>query len=97
MSSRALGWRFQSACADATNKKVFFPVGVTGPAEIQIRQAKAICDGCPVATDCLDYAISTNQEYGVWGGTSEDERRILRRKWRSEQRAIRSSGTRKAS
>lgn len=96
--ARALDWRQQSACAESSSQtRLFFPVGVTGPAEIQIRQAKAVCAECPVVSDCLDYAITTNQEYGVWGGTSEEERRVLRRKWRAEQRALRSQGGRKAS
>lgn len=93
-----LEWRGQSACVDSpTGAKLFFPVGVTGPAEIQIRQAKAVCQACPVQTACLDYAITTNQEYGIWGGTSEEERRVLRRKWRAEQRALRAQSARKAS
>lgn len=39
--------------------------------------------------DCLEFAITTNQEYGVWGGTSEEERRVLRREWRAKRRAMR--------
>jgi WhiB family redox-sensing transcriptional regulator len=47
--------------------------------------------------ECLDFAITTNQEYGVWGGTSEEERRVLRRQWRQRQRALRAQQTKKAS
>jgi WhiB family redox-sensing transcriptional regulator len=52
----------------------------------QIAAAKAVCAGCDVRADCLEFAISTNQEYGIWGGTSEEERRVLRRQWRARQR-----------
>ncbi|MEJ7766147.1 MAG: WhiB family transcriptional regulator [Acidimicrobiales bacterium] len=39
-----------------------------------------------MSQECLEFAITTNQEYGVWGGHSEEERRIVRRKWRAHQR-----------
>jgi WhiB family redox-sensing transcriptional regulator len=61
-------------------------VGVTGAAVGHIAAAKAVCRACTVREECLEFAISTNQEYGVWGGTSEEERRVLRRAWRARQR-----------
>ncbi|GAC1518001.1 MAG: hypothetical protein NVS1B12_08170 [Acidimicrobiales bacterium] len=78
-------WRTGAACADV-DPELFFPVGVTGPAVDQIADAKAVCAGCVAQTACLEFAITTNQEYGVWGGTSEEERRVLRRAWRARQR-----------
>jgi WhiB family redox-sensing transcriptional regulator len=78
-------WRDGAACA-AVDPDLFFPVGVTGPAVEQIAAAKAVCQGCRCQTECLEFAITTNQEYGVWGGTSEEERRVLRRAWRARQR-----------
>jgi WhiB family redox-sensing transcriptional regulator len=83
-----LAWRTASACRDL-DPNMFFPVGVTGPAIDQIAAAKSICAECPVRTECLDFAITSNQEFGVWGGTSEDERRVLRRQWRARLRAER--------
>ena len=44
------------------------------------REAKAICDGCSVKARCLDYAIVHEESWGVWGGTSEQDRRNMRRK-----------------
>jgi WhiB family redox-sensing transcriptional regulator len=79
------GWRDDAACA-SVDPDLFFPVGVTGPAVGQIAAAKAVCEGCRCRPECLEFAITTNQEYGVWGGTSEEERRILRRAWRARQR-----------
>jgi WhiB family transcriptional regulator, redox-sensing transcriptional regulator len=58
--------------------ELFFPVGSTGPALLQAARAKAVCAGCPVRIDCLDYAIETGQSAGVWGGVSEEERRAIR-------------------
>ncbi len=78
-------WRLESACRD-TDPDLFFPVGTTGPALEQIEAAKAICRLCEVRGECLDYALTTNQESGVWGGTSEEERRKLRKSWLARQR-----------
>ena len=71
-------WRDQSACRD-TDPDLFFPVGTTGPAIEQIEAAKAVCRQCEVQGACLEFALATNQESGVWGGTSEEERRKLRK------------------
>jgi len=71
-------WRQFAECRD-TDPDLFFPVGTTGPALEQIANAKAVCRTCAVQGLCLEYAISTNQDSGVWGGTSEEERRQMRR------------------
>ncbi len=78
-------WREHAACRD-TDPDLFFPVGTTGPALEQIASATAVCDECPAKQPCLEYALSTNQDSGVWGGTSEEERRKLRRKWLAARR-----------
>lgn len=78
-------WREQAACRD-TDPDLFFPVGSTGPAIEQIDSAKQVCSTCESMRACLEFALATNQESGVWGGTSEEERRRLRRSWLSEQR-----------
>ena len=57
-----------------------FPVGNTGAAYQQIEEAKAVCRTCKVIDACLKCALDTNQDYGVWGGLSEDERRALKRR-----------------
>ncbi|MGH8898970.1 MAG: WhiB family transcriptional regulator [Egibacteraceae bacterium] len=72
-------WHAKAACAELSTDD-FFPVGSTGPASDQIARAKAICAACPVAVQCLDYALDTGQTDGVWGGKSEDERRAERRR-----------------
>ena len=84
------GWRAESACKDL-DANLFFPAGETGPAAVQIAQAKAICRTCPVQRACLDFALATHQDYGIWGGTTEDERRQIRRAWRARLRAQRAS------
>jgi WhiB family redox-sensing transcriptional regulator len=73
-----MDFRHQAACRDE-EPELFFPVGNTGPALLQIEEAKAICRRCPVMEECLQWALTTNQEHGVSGGLSEDERRRLKR------------------
>ncbi|MBT8216164.1 MAG: WhiB family transcriptional regulator [Acidimicrobiia bacterium] len=78
-------WQEQSACR-SSDPEMFFPVGTTGQALDNIERAKAICTTCTVQEECLDYALNTNQEAGVWGGYAEDERRRLRKRWLAERR-----------
>ena len=78
-------WRRTAACRD-TDPDLFFPVGTTGPAIEQIESAKAVCNQCEAQAPCLEYAIATNQDSGVWGGTSEEERRQLRKQYVARQR-----------
>lgn len=75
------GWRSRAACRHV-DPNLFFPNGNTGAALGQIEAAKAFCRSCPVQHDCLEFALESNQEDGVWGGKDETERRRLRRDWR---------------
>ena len=71
------GWRDQAACRDE-DPELFFPAGTTGAALDRIQAAKSVCRSCPVQRPCLQFALETNQDSGVWGGTDEQERRRLR-------------------
>lgn len=79
-------WREEASCRH-TDPDLFFPIGSTGPALEQIASAKAVCAECPVQVACLEFALATNQESGIWGGASEEERRKLRRAWLQRRRA----------
>ncbi len=70
-------WRFSARCADY-DPDLFFPIGSSGPALRQTMQAKSVCAGCPVRMECLEWAQSTQQTHGVWGGLDEHERELLR-------------------
>lgn len=74
-------WREEAACLDVVDEVSFFPDAedLAG-----IAQAKAICAACPVASECLTWAIETNQSEGVWGGHTPKERRSIRRRWIEE-------------
>jgi WhiB family redox-sensing transcriptional regulator len=78
-------WRRFAACRD-TDPDLFFPIGTTGPAVDQIAAAKRVCGACEAQSPCLEFALITNQEAGVWGGTSEEERRKLRKAWLTQRR-----------
>jgi len=74
-------WREAAACLETRDEVSFFPdkedlVGIV--------KAKAVCSTCPVADECLSWAIETNQADGVWGGHTPKERRKLRRRWLEE-------------
>ncbi|KUO09181.1 WhiB family transcriptional regulator [Streptomyces sp. DSM 15324] len=72
-------WRQHAACRHE-DPDLFFPIGTSGPALLQTQQAKAVCHRCPVREQCLDRALATDQAVGVWGGTTEAERRALRQR-----------------
>lgn len=73
LQMEALPWADEAKCLVA-EPETFFPEkgGST-------REAKRICQGCPVKTECLDYALDNDERFGIWGGLSERERRKLRR------------------
>jgi len=71
-------WRALAACRTA-EPDLFFPVGSTGPAQRQIEAAKDVCRQCPSQSPCLEFALRTGQDAGVWGAMSEEERRAIRR------------------
>lgn len=73
-------WRHRAACLDE-DPELFFPVGSTTRwDQMQTEQAKSVCTGCDVRERCLQWALESKQDYGVWGGLSEGERRDLKRR-----------------
>ena len=71
-------WRHHAACQDS-DPELFFPIGTSGPALLQLEQAKDVCRQCPVVDECMRWAVDTGQDAGVWGGMSEEERRAFKR------------------
>lgn len=66
-------WKARGLCAQ-TDPDAFFPEkgGAT-------RDAKAVCAACEVRVQCLEYALDRDERFGIWGGTSEFERKKLRK------------------
>jgi WhiB family transcriptional regulator, redox-sensing transcriptional regulator len=72
-------WWSLAACQSA-DPDLFFPISGTGPALGQAARAKAVCSACPVRCECLRYALDAGPLQGVWGGLTEEERRLLRQR-----------------
>ena len=79
-------WRDRSACLNE-DPELFFPIGNTGPALLQIEEAKVVCRRCEVVETCLIWATEFGRDAGVWGGISDDERRALKRRNARARRA----------
>ena len=79
-----MDWRHRALCRDE-DPELFFPIGTTGPAAAQVDEAKAVCRRCDVRTECLQWALESGQDAGVWGGMSEQERYLV---WRRDDRRV---------
>lgn len=66
-------WSDLAACADYDTEFFYPPKGVSA------RKAKAVCADCPVINECREFALRVPEEHGVWGGTTPEERKALRR------------------
>ncbi len=68
-------WQADARCADESiDPEIFFPErGGSSKA------ARAVCAECTVRDRCLEYALNNKEQFGIWGGTSERERRKIRR------------------
>jgi WhiB family redox-sensing transcriptional regulator len=77
----ALGWQKFGSCRKA-DASLFFAPDISGePAGKRLRRlvaAKRVCAGCPVRETCRGYALDNGEEFGVWGGLSEVERKQIR-------------------
>jgi WhiB family redox-sensing transcriptional regulator len=68
-----LDWQVSARCTEV-DPEIFFPErGGSSKA------ARAVCGGCDVRLQCLEYALNNKEQFGIWGGTSERERRRLRK------------------
>ena len=73
------GPRFEGARCSGADPDLFFgPPGIEPRIDRQRREdaAKALCRGCPALLACREYALASNEVYGVWGGLGEQERRM---------------------
>ncbi|AYY11598.1 WhiB family transcriptional regulator [Actinobacteria bacterium YIM 96077] len=66
-------WTERALCAQVDPELWFVEKGESN------RPAKSICQQCEVVPECLEYALENDERYGVWGGTTERERRKLRK------------------
>lgn len=69
--------KVELALCQTEDPEMWFPISyqATGP---QVMEAKAICRTCPIAADCLQYALQAGEDEGIWGGLTPSERRRAR-------------------
>ncbi|WP_328952791.1 WhiB family transcriptional regulator [Kitasatospora purpeofusca] len=71
-------WQLEGACRGVDSSIFFHPANERGNAAKEREQhAKSVCARCPVRVQCRRYALATREPYGVWGGLTEGERRVL--------------------
>jgi WhiB family transcriptional regulator, redox-sensing transcriptional regulator len=78
-------WQAAGACLSA-DPEIFFPVSGMGASAPQIEQARQICAQCPVRCQCLDFAMSSGETHGIWGGTTPEDRTRARRQEAARRR-----------
>jgi len=69
-------WWDLAACSSA-DPDLFFPISASGPALAQVMRAKAVCATCRVRPQCLQFALAEGPMEGIWGGATEEERRVI--------------------
>lgn len=79
VTSMDRSWQPVALCRGNHSHLFFPPTSSERKDERERRElrAKAVCQVCPVQSDCLDYAIESTEQYGIWGGFTETERRQL--------------------
>jgi WhiB family redox-sensing transcriptional regulator len=70
-------WWSQAAC-QSDDPELFFPISAMDASTRDVVRAKAICGRCGVRPQCLAHAMESGSLQGIWGGTTEEERRRLR-------------------
>jgi WhiB family redox-sensing transcriptional regulator len=80
-------WQRQANCM-GVDPDLFFP-----ERGASTREAKEVCRGCVVREDCLEFALTNSEKFGIWGGLSERERRRIRRRRSAERRGEVIEGT----
>jgi len=78
--SEAWEWQMHGRCREREGAQFFHPDDDLGRISRRLREAaaKRVCSTCPVRRQCATHALTVGEEYGVWGGFSENERSTLR-------------------
>ncbi len=81
IESEEMVWQNYANCL-GVDPDLFFP-----ERGASTREAKEVCRGCVVQDECLEFALSNGEKFGIWGGKSERERRRVRRQRALERAA----------
>lgn len=87
-TTERIEWQEEALCRSYDNILFF---GDEGESELEKQtreaRAKSVCKMCPVLEPCLEFAMETNQKYGIWGGLTSKERASLKRRRARARRA----------
>lgn len=75
-------WHKHAACLDSSSDLFFMEIENAATNKQRIKEAKEICEVCPVRNACLQQAIDNGEGFGVWGGMTSRERAKVRRRQR---------------
>jgi len=82
-------WQQQGACRELDPSHFFHPDGERGPRRASREaRAKAVCATCPVLMRCRQWALETQETYGIWGGLTESERELIFTRASRERRGL---------
>lgn len=70
-------WRREAACSDPDHSDTLLAT-FDNPSDEDIEAAKRVCSSCPVESECLLFALTNGERWGVWGGTTPEEREDMR-------------------
>lgn len=80
-------WMDGANCSTVSDPDIFFPPRDKELYKQIATEAKSFCHSCPVKSECLWYAVSSDQQHGIWGGLSHRERNALVRKWQRQYKS----------
>ena len=86
-TTQAWDWQARAACRGMASSLFFHPWGERGASrDERDHRAKEVCGACPVIGACRRHALEVQEQYGVWGGLSEEERLVLLNRGRRSRR-----------
>jgi WhiB family redox-sensing transcriptional regulator len=83
-------WKLHANCRENVDPELFFghPDSKVPMSKRMVDEARGYCFSCPVQPDCLLYAISGQEAFGIWGGLTPEERGRARELTRSPRHMV---------
>lgn len=83
MTTKTLKWHDSANCK-GMETNIFFTESTNKQYKKNTALARAVCNKCKVRSECLNYALTENVPFGIWGGLSPRERSAVIRKYKLE-------------